>query len=113
VVRLRRLVVELSVWLSQPHGQLQGRLYLPRLFVYYHYFAAYLSYPAARRRWWLVVENSVIRLCGQFFSKIDLLQILRRGQHFGSRMFEVRQQAGHHDDDHREPSLDIQMARLS
>ena len=50
VVRLRRLVVELSVWLSQPHGQLQGRLYLPRLFVYYHYFAACLSYPAARRQ---------------------------------------------------------------
>jgi hypothetical protein len=76
--------------------------------VYYHCFAACLSYPAAHHQLWLAEENSMIRWCMRFFSKID--QLLK---HFGSRMFEVRQQVEHHVDDHLEPLLDIQMARLS
>jgi hypothetical protein len=48
-----------------------------------------------------------------FFSMIDQLQMLQHEQDFGSRMFEVKQQGEHHVDDHLEPSLDIQTARLS
>jgi hypothetical protein len=110
VVCFRGPVVELFVLPLQRHWQqqLQDRLYLPRLSVYYHCFAVCLSYPAAHRPLWLAVESSMIRLCMHFFWKVDQLQM-----HFGSRMFEVRQQVEHHVDDHLEPWLDIQLARLS
>lgn len=55
----------------------------------------------------------MIRRCMHFFSMIDQLQMLQLGRDFGSRTFEVRQQGEHQVDDHLEPSLDIQMARLS
>jgi hypothetical protein len=100
----------LFVWPLQRHWQLlpQDRLYPPRLSVYYHCFAVCLPYPAAHRPLWLAAESLMIRLGMHFFWKVDQLQM-----HFGSRMFEVRQQVEHHVDDHLEPLLDIQLARLS
>lgn len=95
--------VELSVWLVQPLLQGLLYLYLPRLFAYYHCCVVSPPYPAAHHPLWLAVENSIVRSCMQFSSRIDQLQMLPRGRHFGSRMFEVRQQAGHHVDDHLEP----------
>jgi hypothetical protein len=97
------VVVELSVWLAQP--LLLGLLYLyqPRLFVCYHCCAVSPPYPAAHRPCSLAVENSIVQQCMHFSSRIDQVQMLPRGRHFGSRTFGVRQQAGHHAGDHLEP----------
>ncbi len=104
VVRIPGPVAELSVWLSQPRppGLLDLYLDLPRLFACYHCCAVFPPYPAAHRRL-PAVENSPVQSSMQFSSKVDQLQMLPRGRHFGSRTFAVRQQAAHLADDHLEP----------
>jgi len=104
VVRIPGPVAELSVWLSQPRRQDLLDLYLdlPRLFACYHCCAVFPPYPAAHRRL-SAVENSPVRPSMQFSSRVDQLQTLPRGRHFGSRTFGVRQLAAHHADDHLEP----------